>query len=101
MTIGSDEFTRVASHSAGENLAPDQHTPNFRGSGTDLVELGVAQKPACGKVVDVAVAAQRLDRLKCDLGRPLGREQDAAGGVHARGLATIARRRYGIDVGAG
>ena len=46
-----------------EQLATDQHAPDFRGAGADLVELGVAQQPAGRVVVDVAVAAQRLDRL--------------------------------------
>ncbi len=45
-----------------EELPPDQHAADLRGAGADLVELGVAQQPARREVVDVAVAAQRLDR---------------------------------------
>src|SRR3546814_8936828 len=45
-----------------EQLAADQHAAYFAGAGTDLVELGVAQQATGGEFVDVAVAAEDLDR---------------------------------------
>jgi hypothetical protein len=47
----------------GEQLAADQHAADFAGAGADLVQLGVAPQAADRVLVDVAVAAQRLDRL--------------------------------------
>src|SRR4051812_46439381 len=44
-----------------EQLAPDQHTANFRCSSADFVEFRVAQQAAGGHLVDVAHAAKRLD----------------------------------------
>src|SRR4051812_10984025 len=55
-----------------ENLPADQHAADFAGAGADLVELGVAQEPPTGEIVDIAVAAQTLDRLQRHPGRALG-----------------------------
>src|SRR5258706_6544143 len=70
-----------------EEFAADQPAADLRGAGADLVELGVAQQPAGGVVVDGAVAAQALDRLERHPCRLLGRVENAAGGVLALGLA--------------
>src|ERR671926_98533 len=45
-----------------EPLAADQHAADFGGAGADLVELCVTQQTTGGIVVDVAVAAEQLDR---------------------------------------
>src|SRR5712691_8279664 len=82
-----------------EQLPADQHTPDFAGAGTDLVELGVAQIAPGGIVVDVAVAAEQLNRIERGLGGVLGRIKDGAGGVLARGLAAVARLGHRVDIG--
>ena len=67
--------------SAGfEEFAADQHAADFAGAGADLVQLRIAQQAAGGIVVDVAVAAQRLNRLERHPRRPFGacRMQPAA-----------------------
>src|SRR5690606_32671517 len=56
-----------SSAAAVEQLASDQHAPDLVGARTNRIELGVAQDAAGGVLVDVAVAAQRLDRLQRDL----------------------------------
>src|SRR5258707_12400941 len=61
------------------NLPPDQQAADFARSGADLIELGVAQQPAGREIVDVAVAAEALDRLQGHPGRPLGGVEDGAG----------------------
>src|SRR5712691_8275996 len=76
-----------------ENLPPDQHAPDLAGAGADLVELGVAQQAPGREVVDVAVAAQALDRLERHPGPLLGGEQDGAGRVLPGGLAAVAGAR--------
>src|ERR1700733_1798927 len=68
-----------------EKLSADQHATDLRGPGADLVELCGPPQPAGGKFVDIAVAAQRLDRLAGHPGRTLGRIEDGAGGILARG----------------
>src|SRR4029079_10043839 len=73
-----------------EELASDQHAADLAGAGADLVELGVAQQASRGKLSDVDVAAQGLDRLQRHPGRLLGREEDRACRVLARRLAAIA-----------
>src|SRR5262245_62295008 len=82
-----------------EQLASDQHPADLAGAGADLVELGVAQQAARRVIVDIAVAAEELDRIERDLRRLLARIQDGAGRVLARGLALIARLGHRIDVG--
>src|ERR1043166_385865 len=76
-----------------ENLPADQHAADFVGSGADLVEFGVAQQPPGRKLVDVAIAAQALDRLERHPSGLFGGEQDCAGGVLPRRLAAITRAR--------
>src|SRR5436305_4011667 len=82
-----------------EQLAADQHAADFGGAGADLVELGVAQQAAGRIVVDVAVAAQYLDRIERDPRRALGGVEDGAGGVLASRLTAVASPRHGIDIG--
>src|SRR5689334_16782669 len=53
-----------------EDLPADQHPADLAGAGADLVELGVAQQAAGRVVVDVAVAAETLDRVERDRGCP-------------------------------
>src|SRR3546814_3719804 len=72
-----------------KNLATDQHAPDFRRAGADLVELGVAQQAAGRIVVDITVAAENLDRVQRQLGRLLGREENGAGGVLEIGRAHV------------
>src|ERR1700730_14416196 len=55
-----------------ENLPPDQHAADFAGPGADLVELGVTQQPAGGKIIDIAVAAKTLDGFERHPGGALG-----------------------------
>src|SRR3546814_15101067 len=75
-----------------EQLAADQHAADLAGAGADLVELGIAQQAARRIVVDIAVAAQRLDGLQRHPGRLLGGEENRPGGVLARGPAAVAGR---------
>src|SRR5918994_1601400 len=83
-----------------EQLTTDQHAADFTGAGADLVKLGVTQQPTGRVFVDVAVAAQKLDRVELHLGRGLGGEQDGAGRVLACRLATVAGASDGVDIGA-
>src|SRR5579864_8428509 len=83
-----------------EKLAPDQHPPDLRRSRADLIELRVAPEPAGRKLVDVAVAAEALDRFAGHPRRLLGRVENCAGGVLARRLAAVAGAADGVDVGA-
>src|SRR5512134_3783907 len=83
-----------------EQLTADQHAADFAGAGADFVKLGVAQQPTGRIFVDVAVAAQKLDRVERHLGSGLGGEQDGAGSILARGLAAVAGAGDSIDIGA-
>src|SRR5262245_44820089 len=80
-----------------EQLAADQHAADFAGAGADLVELGVAEQPPGRIFVDIAVAAEELDRVERALRRLLRGIEDRAGGVLARGLAAVAGLRHRID----
>ena len=60
-----------------EQLPADQHAPDLARAGADLVELGVAQQAAGRVVVDIAVAAEKLDGVERDRGRLLGRKRMA------------------------
>src|SRR5487761_968281 len=101
MTIGSlIMLVPYALFRVIEKLATDQHAPDLRRAGADLVELGVAPQPAGGKLVDVAIAAQALDRLARHPRRLLGRVEDRAGGVLARRQPAIAGARDRVDIGA-
>src|SRR5258706_2447653 len=85
-----------------EELAPDQHAADLVGAGADVVELGIAEQAPRGKFVDVAVAAEGLDRVERDLHGVLGSEKKARGGVLARGAAAslVERLRHAIAEGA-
>src|SRR5258708_948637 len=85
-----------------EKLAPDQHAADLVGAGADVVELGVPEQSSGGKVVDVAVAAHRLDRLERHLHGVLGRKQQARRCVLARGAPApgVERLRGAIAEGA-
>src|SRR6266436_7373185 len=83
------------------NLPPDQHAADFARSGADLIEFGVAQQPAGREIVDVAVAAEALDRLQGHPGRPLGGVEDGAGGVFAGDAAVVAGACDRVDIGLG
>src|SRR5438105_471311 len=83
-----------------EELAADQPAADFGRAGADLVELGVAPQAPGRCLVDVAHAAERLDRLA---GHPrclFRRVQDSAGRILARGLTPIEGLAHRIDVGA-
>src|SRR6202035_4312193 len=82
-----------------EYLPPDQHAANLARAGADLVELGVAQQAAGRKLVDVAVAAEALDRVERHGRGLLGGVEDGAGGVLARGPAAVAGARDRVDIG--
>src|SRR4051794_18407590 len=59
------------SHRLAEQLTPDQHAADLASAGADLVQLGIAPQPRRRVFVDVAVAAQHLDRLAGHPGRLL------------------------------
>src|SRR4051812_42061208 len=82
-----------------ENLATDQHATNLAGAGADLVQLGVAQQPPGREFVDVAIAAEALDRFQCHPRCTLRCIEDRASGVLARRAAGVAGARHRIDVG--
>ncbi|KAI3480412.1 hypothetical protein L1887_57426 [Cichorium endivia] len=81
-------------------LATDQHAADLAGAGADLVELGVAQQAAGREFVDVAVAAEDLDRFQGHLGGAFGGVEDHPGSVLARGLGAVAGLGHGVQVGA-
>src|SRR5471030_1904888 len=62
-----------------EQFAADQHAADFAGAGADFIQFGVAPQAADRILVDVAVAAQRLDRLAGHPGGFFGAVQDGAG----------------------
>src|SRR5687768_13755011 len=82
-----------------EQLAADQHAADLAGAGADFVELGVAQEPAGRIVVDVAVAAQKLDGVERDQRRLLGGVEDGTGRILARDLAAVAGLGDGVHLG--
>src|SRR5512139_962811 len=103
MTMGSFSMVRPFLFGLVEQFPPDQHAADLARAGTDLVELGVAPDPPGRVVVDVAVAAEALDRLVGKPGRLLGRVQDRPCRVLARrGTAVAAVERGGdrVDVRA-
>src|SRR3989442_1098001 len=85
MTIGSEFMMCFLSCGFREKFAPDQPAADFGSAGADLVQLGVAPQPSGGRLVDVAHAAERLDRFAGHPGRLLGGVQDRAGSGLARG----------------
>src|SRR3954454_19989114 len=60
----NDELGRLV-----EQLPSDQHAADFAGAGADLVQFCVAQQSSRRIVVDVAVAAEQLDRIERALRR--------------------------------
>src|ERR1700733_10144754 len=70
VTLGAAVMTG-ASGCLAEQFAADQHAADFAGAGADFVELGVAQQASGRIVVDIAVAAEQLDRIKRALRRLL------------------------------
>jgi hypothetical protein len=65
------------------------------------ISYSLASQQAAGReFVDVAVAAEDLDRLQGHLRGAFGGVQDHPGGVLAGGLAAVAGLGHGIQVGA-
>ena len=60
-----------------QNLPSDEHTADFACARADLVELGVAKEPTRGVVVDVAIAAEKLDGVERKPGGRFGGKQIA------------------------
>jgi hypothetical protein len=58
----------------------------------DFIKLGIAQQPPGGIIVDVAVAAEQLDRVQRALRRTFRGQQNRTGGILARRLAAVAGR---------
>ena len=54
--IGSTAFPK--------KLPSDQHAPDLASAGADFIEFRVAQQAAGGIVVDVAIAAEQLNRIQ-------------------------------------
>src|SRR5207253_9663886 len=81
-----------------EQLASDQHPAYLRRSGADLIELGVAPQASRRELIDVPVAAERLDRLARHPRRFLGCIEYRTRGIFARSLAAIARSRDSVHV---
>src|SRR3990172_3262707 len=92
-------LTPHTSRSFIKKLPADQPAPDLARPGADFVELGVAPQASRGGLVDVAHAAQALDRLARHPGRLLRGVEDGAGGVLARGLAAVAGRAPRGDKG--
>src|SRR5574343_788393 len=59
-----------------EQLAANQHTTDFAGARTNLIQLGVAPQAAQRVFVDVAVAPKNLDALSRHPGGLLGTPQN-------------------------
>src|SRR5437773_10782398 len=82
-----------------EQFPPDQHPSYLRSAGTNLVQLGITPQPTGGEFVDIAIAAQRLDRLTghpCRLFRSI---EYRTGGVFARRFAAVASLSHGVNIG--
>src|SRR5205823_3406496 len=99
MTMGSDCMLTPLFGFA-EELAADEPAADLGSPGADLVELGVAPQPPGRRLVDVAHAAERLDRLAGHPGGFLGGVKNRAGGVLAGGLAAIQRLADGVHISA-
>ena len=81
-----------------KQLAPDQHPPDLARSGADLIEFCIAQQAPRRVIVDIAIAAKQLDRVKRRLGRVLRRKEQRARRILARGAAIVARAGHRIDI---
>src|SRR3989475_6204756 len=84
----------------GKQLPPDQPAADLGRSRADLVELRVAPQAPGRVIVDVAVAAETLDRLARHPGRFLGGVENGAGRVLARGFAAVTGLADRIHIGA-
>src|SRR3974390_1920881 len=82
-----------------EQLTADQPAADFARAGADFVELGIAQEAPRRIIVDVAIAAQALDRLERHPHALFGRIENGTGGIFACRLPAIAGSRHGIHVG--
>src|SRR5258708_12978278 len=86
----------------GKQFTADQHATNFARAGSNLIELGVAPQATRRILIDVAVAAERLDRFSGHPGRLLSGVKNGSGRVLAeragmiRAVAGLADR---IDIG--
>src|SRR6266516_5128855 len=80
----------------GKQLPPDQPAADLGRSRADLVELRVAPQAPGRVIVDVAVAAETLDRLARHPGRFFGGVENGAGRVLAGRFAAVAVFVYGI-----
>src|SRR5471030_88658 len=95
---------RTALPGFAEQFPADEHSADFRSAGADLVQLCVAPQTTGRGLVDIAHAAQGLDRLARHPGGFLGSVEDGAGGVLARAgsleVAAVQCLAHGVDVGA-
>src|SRR5436309_1172516 len=98
MTIGS-ACMATPLFGFGEELAAYQPAADLGRAGADLIELGVAPQAPGRRLVDVAHAAECLDRLAGHPGRLFGRIQDGAGGIFPGGFTAVERLAHGVDVG--
>src|SRR5688572_21576011 len=86
-----------------EQFPPDQHSPNLGRSRTYLIQLRIPPDPPGREFVDVAVAAERLDRLAGHPRRLLRGVEDRTCRILSRGASAvpaIQRARYRVDVRA-
>jgi len=86
--------------SSVEQFATDQHATNLTGAGADFVQLGVTQETARREFVDVAVAAENLDRVEGHLCGALGAVEDHPRRILARGFPTFASLGHRVEVSA-
>src|SRR5438034_11201450 len=88
----------------GKQLPPDQPAADLGRSRSDLVELRVAPQAPGRVIVDVAVAAQTLDRFARHPSRFFRRVEDGAGRIFARArsgkVSAVQRLADRIDVGS-
>src|ERR1700680_887357 len=73
-----------------KELAPNQHPTHLARAGADLVEFGVAQQASSGVVIDIAIAAECLNRVEGALRRAFTCKEDAGSGVKTRRAPGIA-----------
>lgn len=69
--------------------ASDEHSADFAGSSTNLVELRIAHDSASRVIIDVPVAAEDLDRIEADLSCLLGAVEDDTSAVLGIGFAQV------------
>src|SRR5450631_4190298 len=61
-----------------KQFAPDQHPSDLARAGANLIEFCVAQQAARRIIVDITIAAEKLDRVKRRACRALGRKEQGA-----------------------